>query len=48
MTAYKTTWKVIDENDKVLFEGLYSQAEQFVKENQLKNVRIEPFMEEAK
>ena len=42
---YKTTWKVIDENGKILFEGYYGEANKFLKSCNNKNVKLEPFME---
>jgi len=42
---YRTTWKVIDENGKILFEGLYGEAEKFLKNCNNKSVKLEPFME---
>ena len=42
---YKTTWKVIDENGKVLFEGYYGEAEKFIKNCNNKSAKLEPFME---
>ena len=42
---YKTTWKVIDENGQVLFEGYYGQAMKFLKDSGNKSAKVEPFME---
>jgi hypothetical protein len=41
---YKTTWKVIDENGKVLFESYYGEAEKFLKNCNNKSAKLEPFM----
>jgi len=43
---YKTTWKVIDENGKVLFEGYYEEAEKFMKNCNNKSAKLEPFMKD--
>ena len=42
---YKTTWKVIDENGKTSFEGLFGEAEKFLKNCNNKSAKLEPFME---
>ena len=42
---YRTTWKVIDETGNILFEGLYGEAEDFLKNCNNKSVKLEPFME---
>jgi len=42
---YKTTWKVIDENGKILFEGLYGEAAKFLNNCNNKSAKLEPFME---
>jgi len=42
---YKTTWKVIADNGKILFEGLYGEAEKFLKNCNNKSAKLEPFME---
>ena len=41
---YYTRWQVIDEADKILFEGYYGDAEKFIKDNKLENVRLDPKM----
>jgi hypothetical protein len=41
---YYTRWKVIDENEKVLFEGYYGEAVKFMQDNKLENAKLEPFM----
>ena len=43
---YYTRWRVIDENDKILFEGYYGDAEKFIKDNKLENARLNPKMYE--
>ena len=43
---YKCIWKVIDNQDKVLFEGKFGECERFMKQNNLedkKNAKLEPF-----
>ena len=42
---YKTTWKVMDEEGNIWFEGYYGEAENFIKEKKLENVKLVPFME---
>ena len=42
---YKTTWKVLDENGKILFEGYYGEANKFLESCNNKNAKLEPFME---
>ena len=45
---YKTTWKVIDEKGKILFEGYYGEANKFLEtynNKDLGKLKLEPFME---
>ena len=44
MPNYHTIWKVMDKADKVLFEGTYGKCEQYIKENKLTDINLEPFM----
>mgnify|MGYP003665108144 CR=1 FL=1 len=41
---YYTRWQVIDEEGKVLFEGYFGEAEKFIKDNKLENVKLDPKM----
>jgi len=43
---YKCIWKVIDKQDKVLFEGKFGECERYMKNRSLedkKDVKLEPF-----
>ena len=46
LPKFYTRWRVIDENDKILFEGYFGEAEKFIKDNKLEKARLDPKMYE--
>ena len=46
MLKFYTTWKVIDFEGKVLFEGKYSDCFRYLYENNITDAKLEPFMDE--
>jgi len=43
---YYTIWKVIDAENNIWFEGKFGPAQNFIKEKNLENVELVPFMYE--
>ena len=43
---FYTIWKVIDFEGKILFEGKYDECYRYLKENNITDATLEPFMYE--
>ena len=45
MAVFRTRWRVIDLEGKILFEGYYGDAVRYIEENNLKDAKLDPHME---
>ena len=45
MPVFRTRWRVIDSEGKILFEGYYGESLRYIEENKLTDVKLDPHME---
>jgi len=45
MAVFRTRWRVIDSEGKILFEGYYGESLRYIEENKLTDVTLDPNME---